>query len=90
MTSETQPTIAKRHEQMFPVLEPHEIDRVRRFGELRSFNFGDALAEIGKIGAGFEGERLSGEVLDGGSDWQTVRPDGATTLKCAPRSEDDR
>ena len=28
----------------------------------------------------FEGERLSGEVLDGDSDWQTVRSDGATTL----------
>jgi hypothetical protein len=28
----------------------------------------------------FEGERLSGEVLDGGSDWQTIRKDGATTL----------
>ena len=27
-----------------------------------------------------DGERLSGEVLDGGNDWQTVRPDGATTL----------
>jgi hypothetical protein len=26
------------------------------------------------------GERLSGEVLDGVNDWQTVRPDGATTL----------
>jgi len=31
-------------------------------------------------GGSFEGERLSGEVLDGGSDWQTVRSDGATTL----------
>ena len=31
-------------------------------------------------GGSFEGERLSGEVLDGGSDWQTVRADGATTL----------
>src|ERR1700726_4086580 len=31
-------------------------------------------------GGRFEGERLSGEVLDGGSDWQTVRGDGATTL----------
>jgi len=28
----------------------------------------------------FEGERLSGTVLDGGSDWQTIRGDGATTL----------
>ena len=31
-------------------------------------------------GGSFEGERLSGEVLEGGNDWQTVRPDGATTL----------
>jgi hypothetical protein len=28
----------------------------------------------------FEGERLSGEVLGGGSDWQAVRSDGSTTL----------
>jgi hypothetical protein len=31
-------------------------------------------------GGSFDGERLSGEVLDGANDWQTVRPDGATTL----------
>jgi hypothetical protein len=31
-------------------------------------------------GGSFEGQRLSGDVLDGGSDWQTVRTDGATTL----------
>jgi hypothetical protein len=31
-------------------------------------------------GGMFEGERLSGEVLEGGSDWQAVRPDGSTTL----------
>ncbi len=31
-------------------------------------------------GGSFEGERLSGAVLDGGSDWQTVRSDGSTTL----------
>jgi thioredoxin reductase (NADPH) len=52
MTSETQPTIAKRREQMFPVVDPHEIDRVRRFGNLKSFSPGDALATIGKVGAG--------------------------------------
>ena len=32
------------------------------------------------FGGRFEGQRLSGEVLDGGSDWQTVRGDGATAL----------
>ena len=31
-------------------------------------------------GGSFEGERLSGQVIDGGSDWQAVRADGSTTL----------
>jgi hypothetical protein len=31
-------------------------------------------------GGRFEGERLSGQVLGGGSDWQDLRDDGATTL----------
>jgi hypothetical protein len=31
-------------------------------------------------GGSFAGERLSGAVLDGASDWQTVRSDGSTTL----------
>jgi hypothetical protein len=40
-----------------------------------------ARRRIGNVFGGlFEGERLSGEVLDGGSDWQSVRADGATTL----------
>jgi hypothetical protein len=39
------------------------------------------LRKIGVVPHGvFEGERLRGEVLDGGNDWQTVRADGATTL----------
>jgi hypothetical protein len=36
---------------------------------------------LGVVSGGtFEGERLSGEVLDGGNDWQDVRDDGSTTL----------
>jgi hypothetical protein len=36
---------------------------------------------IGVVSGGsFEGERLSGKVLEGGSDWQLVRKDGAITL----------
>jgi hypothetical protein len=31
-------------------------------------------------GGSFEGDRLSGEVLAGGSDWQTVRNDNSTIL----------
>ncbi len=32
------------------------------------------------FGGRFEGERLSGDVLDGGSDWQSVRQDGSALL----------
>jgi hypothetical protein len=40
-----------------------------------------AYRRVGVVSGGsFEGERLSGAVLDGASDWQTVRNDGSTTL----------
>jgi Protein of unknown function (DUF3237) len=40
-----------------------------------------AYRRVGVVPGGiFEGERLSGEVLEGGSDWQAARPDGSTTL----------
>ncbi|HEY0749125.1 MAG TPA: DUF3237 domain-containing protein, partial [Steroidobacteraceae bacterium] len=39
------------------------------------------LRRIGVVpGGSFEGDRLSGIVLEGASDWQGLRPDGATTL----------
>jgi thioredoxin reductase (NADPH) len=37
---------------MFPVLEPQEIERVRRFGEARSYKAGEALAKVGDVGHG--------------------------------------
>ena len=39
----------------------------------------------------FEGERLSGEILEGGSDWQMVRADGVLTLnvRLVLRTSDD-
>jgi hypothetical protein len=42
-------------------------------------------------GGSFEGERLSGQVLDGGSDWQVVRGDDSTTLdvRLVLRTDDD-
>ena len=40
-----------------------------------------AYRRVGVVPSGvFAGERLSGEVLDGANDWQTVRSDGSTTL----------
>jgi thioredoxin reductase (NADPH) len=41
-----------RLEQTFPTLTPHEIERMRRFGELRSYKHGEALFETGKPGPG--------------------------------------
>src|SRR6476619_2396638 len=41
-----------RHEQTFPALTDSEIERMRRFGELRTSRHGDALFETGKVGPG--------------------------------------
>jgi len=45
---------------------------------------------IGEISGGyFEGERLRGTILTGGSDWQTVREDGAWMLNVRVLLETD-
>jgi hypothetical protein len=51
-----------------------------------------AYRRIGVVpGGAFEGERLSGDVLDGGSDWQSVRSDASTALdvRIVLRTKDD-
>jgi hypothetical protein len=45
-------TIETRRAQMFPVLEHAELERVRRFGEVRAFAAGEALAKVGERGHG--------------------------------------
>jgi thioredoxin reductase (NADPH) len=45
-------TLDNRRDQMFPVLEASEIERVRRFGTLRGFVEGEMLARIGDVGRG--------------------------------------
>lgn len=54
-----------------------EITAVQQVG-------GDAGAGVvGVVGGGrFEGERLNGRVLEGGSDWQRVLADGTVLLDC--------
>ena len=40
-----------------------------------------AARRIGVVtGGSFDGERLSGTVMDGGSDWQTLKADGSVAL----------
>src|SRR6476661_6897387 len=52
MAAPTQSIIDTRRHQMFPVLEPAEIERVRRFGKVRSYRAGEALAKVGEMGLG--------------------------------------
>src|SRR5262249_31426269 len=41
--------IEPRREQAFPLLEPAEIERVRRFGKVQSYAAGEAVAQIGTV-----------------------------------------
>src|SRR5271165_4158662 len=50
-----------RYGQMFPTLEASEIERIRRFGTVRSFGPGDTLARAGEAGHGLS-IVLAGEV----------------------------
>lgn len=44
--------VETRRDQMYPTLAPAEIERVRRFGEMRAFAPGEALAKVGVGGVG--------------------------------------
>src|ERR1700716_1323617 len=46
------PTIDPRDEHVFPKLKPQEIDRLRRFGEVRSYAPGEALFLTGDVAPG--------------------------------------
>ena len=53
--------IERRRDQMFPELDPFEIERMRRFGEARGFAQGEAIFTAGQVGPGLV-VILSGEV----------------------------
>ena len=48
MTTTKQPVTEARRHQIFPVLEPAEIERIRRFGTVKSYGSDEMLAETGK------------------------------------------
>src|ERR1700730_17025905 len=52
MAVPTQSVLDTRRHQMSPTLERAEIERVRRFGELRRYGAGEALAKVGQVGHG--------------------------------------
>jgi thioredoxin reductase (NADPH) len=52
MAAPTRSIIDTRGDQMFPTLDAAEIDRMRRFGEVRRFAVGEALSHVGQVGLG--------------------------------------
>src|SRR5262245_33233362 len=52
MATPTPSVLETRRYQMFPLLEALEIERVRRFGELRAFAAGEALARFASVTPG--------------------------------------
>ena len=42
----------QRHDQIYPTLDPLEIERARRFGNLRSFAAGESLWTVGQVASG--------------------------------------
>jgi len=73
MTEPARAIIETRRDQMFPTLQPVEIDRLRRFGELRSYGAGEFLARTGEVPPGMF-VILAGEVAVIQRDEQTSRP----------------
>lgn len=48
MTSSANTVIETRRDQIFPSLEPRDIDRLRRFGEVRRYRAGECLVTTGQ------------------------------------------
>lgn len=61
-----------RFDQMFPTLEPSEIERVRRFGKMRAFAPGEPLAKVGGTDGGLS-IVLAGQVDVTRYDWSGGR-----------------
>ena len=67
------PIIQTRHDQMFPTLEPAEVERLRRFGTAQTFGAGDYMARVGEVTPGMY-VILSGEVVIAQRDDLAVHP----------------
>jgi CRP-like cAMP-binding protein len=52
MSAAGRPLIEARRDQIFPTLAPEEIDRLRRFGEPRSYREGELLVRTGEPAPG--------------------------------------
>ena len=55
--------LASRFQQMFPILSGAEIDRVRRFGEIKQFTAGELLFHAGEAVPGPPRRRSSAAIM---------------------------
>jgi thioredoxin reductase (NADPH) len=52
MPQSQHPLVETRYDQMFPVLDPAEIERLTRFGERKSYAVGECIVATGEIAPG--------------------------------------
>lgn len=52
MTPSVSPTVAARRDQMFPVLNDADMERMRRFGEVRAYAAGEQMVTAGTVSPG--------------------------------------
>lgn len=52
MAPSVSPTIAARRDQMFPILGDADVERMRRFGEARTYAAGDPVVTAGEVSPG--------------------------------------
>jgi thioredoxin reductase (NADPH) len=52
MVSSPSSIFERRRDQMFPELDPLEIERMRRFGETRNFAQGEVIVTAGQVSSG--------------------------------------
>src|SRR5215472_14732980 len=52
MAQPFQSILEQRHDQVFPKLDVADVERIRRFGEVRSFKAGERLETAGQVGPG--------------------------------------
>jgi thioredoxin reductase (NADPH) len=52
MAPPTRSIMETRRDQMFPVLDPEDIERVTRFGQVRAYQSGEAIVTVGRMAPG--------------------------------------
>jgi thioredoxin reductase (NADPH) len=66
--------LESRSHQMFPTLTAAEIERIHRFGEVRSWRAGEMLFSTGDVGAACTSSCPAARASSSGTGWVTAAP----------------